>query len=331
MRLGSMLSVFVMASMGLLACSSSGTSSPNGSDTTASTGAGGASSSSTGAGGASSSSSGAGGAATCADAAKAACDKLEMCAAYFIDASFGSVAHCAERIAATFCVEGSGSSTDPGACVAGIASTSCEAVFISGVEACDGNGMRADNAPCANDSQCESAACDVAFDALCGTCSKVIAEGGVCGMQGDRCARGTTCANGVCAKPKVAGEACVNGSDCASSLACVMGKCSKGDGEGTACDPNAPACDSFGGLYCQPKTMKCTKLGLADVGSACGFDQNSGVFTICKDADCINQLCVPHLKDGDACDPMASDMPSCENPAKCVMGKCTVVMPDSCK
>jgi hypothetical protein len=330
MRLGSMLGVFVMASMGLLACSSSGTSSPNGSDTTASTGAGGASSSSSGAGGASSSS-GAGGAATCADAAKAACDKLEMCAAYFIDASFGSVAHCAERIAATFCAQDSGPSTDPGACVAGIASTSCEALFAGGIDACDGKGSRADNAACAEDAQCKSGNCNVAPDAICGTCAPVVAEGGVCGMQDQTCVRGTLCVNGVCATLKKVGEACAGGTECQSSLACVMGKCAKGAGAGATCDPNAPACDSLAGLYCSPKTSTCTKIAMADVGGACGFDQNSGVFTICKDADCINQLCVPHLKDGDACDPMASDMPSCENPAKCVMGKCTVVMPDSCK
>ncbi len=316
MRLGSMLGVFVAASMGLAACSSA-------SDTTTQ----GATSSS-----ASGSSSSSGGIATCNDLAKVACDKIAMCAPWLVDVQFGSVAHCAERLALSVCVQAADESLDVAACAAAYAPLSCDVLFGGGdaPAACLPKNQAADGAACDDGGACKSGVCSRQNDALCGTCQPVIAEGGDCAMA--TCASGLRCLSAThqCTKPKATGEACASSDECASSLVCAGGKCGKAPVEGEACS-NELACDLFSdGLFCSPTTMKCQKFLIVELGAACGYDMASGNYSVCKASDCIQGTCVARIKDGDAC-VIGPDQPSCDESAHCVMGKCTLPTAGMCK
>ena len=69
---------------------------------------------------------------TCIDLAKVACDKIATGAPLLVDVQFGSLAHCAERIALSRCVQVADESLDVAACAAAYAPLSCDVLFGGG-------------------------------------------------------------------------------------------------------------------------------------------------------------------------------------------------------
>ena len=270
---------------------------------------------------------GAGGAdaSSCALLGTAICEKYAQCAPFYVDATYGGVARCADRYASSQCGASTAAVPDPSACTAALANASCD-LFLSGsVSECDPKGTLADAAPCAQSIECISGSCPVEDGVLCGTCQPSIAEGGACGAPSQMCAKGTVCKNSVCTKLALPGEPCATYTDCSGPLLCVGGQCTRGASEGETCTfkTNDLPCDNFAGLFCSNATAKCKAMKLAEPGQSCGYDAATDDVVRCKNGTCINASCVSHLHDGDACSPiMASGLPTCEAPSRCVAETC---------
>jgi len=321
---------------------------------------GGSSTSSSGASGGSSGSSGSSGGGlsqASVDAyAGAICDKLQQCAPFFVTGQYGDVATCKTRVALGFKDElllpdTTINDTNGKACIDAYAAASCETVFSgAGVPACDFKGTRANGAACGSDTQCQSGSCYKALEgdggsatrATCGTCKAPVAENGDCSAA--ECERGLSCIANKCVRPvKENGDCIPAEKPCESTLNCVSGKCVKPLALGAACEngANKNRCDGFQGAFCKPTVGNpsagtCAKFTFAAVGAQCGLDTATFEYTQCTGSSCVTAAgsskgtCTAYLKDGDACD-LTSGKASCQNPASCKSGKCTISDAASCK
>ena len=272
------------------------------------------------------------------DAAQALCTRVNDCAPAYMNLAFGSVTECETRYAASvgrgIGANGSNLTADQlEACAKALPATTCADVLGRSLPAaCHGPaGTLADGAPCADDSQCLNKKCKSSGpNTTCGTCGSPAAAGGAC-VASDDCADGLACASSVCVVFGATGSTCDAAHPCNSTLACVAGKCGPPQAAGAACKDSSE-CDQLHGIICDGK--KCSQLSLVAAPTTCGLI--NGAYTLCSGgASCTGIMqtgmgtCTAAPQDGTACE--VDGGAKCEDPAKCVNGKCTAPDPVTCK
>jgi hypothetical protein len=271
------------------------------------------------------------------DAAQALCTRINDCAPTFLTLAYGTVSECQTRNTATIGrgIGANGSTLTPDqldACAKAIPTTSCADMLGRNLPpACHGPaGTLADGSPCSDDAQCLNKKCKSSGpNTTCGTCGSPVATGGACTARDD-CADGLACAASVCVAFGAMGSTCDSAHPCNSTLGCVSGKCAAPQAVGAPCKMQSE-CDQVHGIICDGKV--CSKLALVSTGT-CGLI--NGAYTLCQaGATCTGigamgtGTCTPAPKDGETCD--VDGGAKCEDPAKCVNGKCTTSDPATCK
>jgi hypothetical protein len=278
----------------------------------------------------------------CEDAI-ALCTKLNECAPFLIQAIYGNVAGCADRIT-SLCTEQAGS---PGsgmtagnlaACKAALQTATCIDVFSNSLPACSFRGTLADGSTCGDHSQCASAFCSTGGN-LCGICAPKQANGGACPSGGnDECQSGLVCGSGkTCVAPGVLGgpcddktQPCMGGTFCTTAKTCALT---------VQAGQNCPGgyLSLADGTYCTGKDVPAAQIATAAVGKECGLAPGAGLpATLCAPggvaactplADSINLLGVPThgqcaalADDGFTC--AASAL--CQAGAQCIAGTCQI-------
>ena len=244
----------------------------------------------------------------CADSARVICERFTACAPFGRTTLYGDEAACRDRVlagclATLAAPDAATTAEDTAACTAALPSVAC-GDFVAqrlGAACAPKAGSRADRAPCAYDSQCQSAFCARAPGASCG----------------------------VCGAPTRAGDACVAGA-CSPGLVCSSaGRCvALGNGKaGDACQEQTD-CDNAAGFGCNPLARRCIELGSAKAGDGCGSAQGGGGrFLVCEASGtcsgATSGTCAAAAKDGEACSDGAAG-PRCLAPAVCKAGRCAV-------
>jgi len=271
----------------------------------------------------------------CQDFAESYCGRLNACAPFLMEVSYGDVATCASRLALT-CAPGLGAPgahatpTDMEACAQAMANQSCEdALDNSQPSACMVPGGRVDDAGCGVGTQCQSGYCRPIPGTICGTCQPHSSAGGRCVIDAD-CSATLVCHVGACVGPGVAGSPCGPSEPCLRSLACVNGRCQAPVPAGGQCF--APTdCDGTHGAYCDLFQQKCTPTRVAMTGEPCGLTDAGAVA-------CIRGESCGNVKDGQGtCHPTAGDRApcgpdiACLPPASCTLAaRCTLPNPAAC-
>ena len=280
----------------------------------------------------------------CNDLAQTLCDKINSCAPFYLQTTYGDMATCVTRTKIN-CVPAyaaNGTSATPDAtetCLADAKTTSCDDLLTrKGPPSCFTQpGQLADGIGCGTDAQCKGTLCRLADNSTCGACSSPGGAGSACNRDED-CTHGFVCSNQKCAAPAAAGGACGTGQPCATSLSCVGGTCAVALEAGAACTPklNENACDIAKGLYCHPKNKVCALVGTSAAGGQCGiFNDNLVLCTggsSCKGDNPLTQTpgtCQAAAADGAACNDTTG--PKCLTPARCVSGVCKLTDPTTCK
>src|SRR5450432_1137456 len=280
----------------------------------------------------------------CSQIAAARCDRTAACSPVAVQVRFGTDSDCRleQKAACLNVLAASFTSATPATIIA------CANVLPS-VDCTDYNenflptqcqaqvGKLADGAVCAFNAQCRSQFCGIDKTTNCGVCQALP-------MLGDPCAHLTTCGPGlvcvnkgtVCASeatrpgdtcdadvPCGVGFSCVGSRPATATAAAIEGTCQPAvETMGAACDPKRKAsagCDASKGLACDPTSMTCTAVALADAGQAC--DNN---LTLCRSAAaCViaagttSGTCVAAAADGAACDTAGG--PSCSTLSRCIV------------
>ena len=276
------------------------------------------------------------------DAASAYCARAEACAALYVTLAFGDVATCEARLLSPLLASLTAPGTSATAaqletCAAALPRVTCEDLLgRATIPACQTlPGKLAAGAPCGTDAQCATTHCTVAPDALsCGTCAAQGVAGSGCGVDAD-CQPGMTCVGGMCASYGAAGAACSATQPCRASLGCVGGTCGAPRAPGGPCTTSAE-CDPLHGDFCNPQTLACQIIAVAQAGGACGLV--SGQLTVCVGPSALCKgdnvppyrgTCLAYAPDGASCDKDAG--PLCGYGAVCAGGRCQVPDPSSCK
>lgn len=287
--------------------------------------------------------------ASCTSLYSAVCTQLEACSPVFgiLDDTFDAcVARRSSDCKKAFLGPNSrGDAAKLQSCFDALAPKTCAdlAVFLfenyALPDACDVlHGSGTPNTPCAGNDQCATAVCIeqapyAPDDDPCGKCSAGVSAGHPCNTLRD-CARGLTCAAGVCVPYAAIGESCDDAHPCDAHTYCGSGKCTAlhDANESCAATPTACALD----LVCNPVTKQCEKPvapagGGGIDGATCGTDA-SGHFLACAHGYVCNQdgsgglRCVALAQAGDAC----VDRP-CEIPLRCIRGTCQVQSAAACQ
>jgi hypothetical protein len=265
------------------------------------------------------------------------CNKISECFPAAIRLSYKDAAECISR-QKTQCVKSLNAPSTAATpayvsgCASAISAASCDDVFKQPDACKTPAGTLADGTPCGDDAQCTGRTCNKTGDTNCGACGQRVAAGGDC-TKG-KCDDGLSCAeNGKCVAPGAAGATCGENQPCLTPLVCANGTCAKGGEAGAACSEAAP-CNAFKALACDSASKTCKEVKLANPGETCGVV--NGAFVLCAaGGDCKTAgatsptgTCQAALADGAAC---TTDGPSCQEPAECVNGVCTVSDPGTCK
>jgi hypothetical protein len=184
------------------------------------------------------------------------------------------------------------------ACVDGLKAGEClsEGQDDATRAACLGalKGKVATGQPCYSYYECAQGFCGGSCPA---TCPEVLKEGEECFLHGgtpcDERA-GLHCANGVCAKTRAAGQACLEDRDCGSGTICVQrdrndpesGVCSPLSKEGESCSGDA-SCEA--GLYCSATRQAGLCAKRLGEGHACG-DTPEDINAALRNAQCADGL-----------------------------------------
>jgi len=292
------------------------------------------------------------------------CVQRDMCSGNFRNLhDFGDEATCEARIAVP-CLNASqildsGNTPDENAiCVTELEADSCEDFFDNHPpNDCAPEGPGDVGTPCGVQSQCKDGFCQIAEDAICGTCQPAPGPGAPCVVEGD-CGKDLACAiptgetTGTCALWVHVGGACkTNVAPCELELSCVgdtgtaMGTCMPSVTTiGASCDGSRaiiPTCDGQIGLVCialVSNTFTCQLIQFAAPGETCGNISSPRSFVDCSGGGiCVKAsstdktgTCVGPAADGDACSNDPSIGPPCLQPAKCVDGVCTMADPRMC-
>jgi hypothetical protein len=201
-------------------------------------------------------------------------------------------------------------------------------------------GKLAAGAACAFSGQCQSQFCGIGKNAACGACQAepvvndscanlsscgsglaCVAKGTVCASEdtktGDMCDADTPCG---------ADFSCVGSKAATATLAAVEGTCQPAVATGGAtCDAKkktGPGCDASKGLVCDPTSLTCIAIVVADAGKPCDGD-----LTVCgAAATCVIPTatsagtagtCVAAAANGAACD--TTNGPNCATLSRCIV------------
>ena len=183
-------------------------------------------------------------------------------------------------------------------------------------------------APCASSEQCgDDARCSYGAEAS-GQCKAILTAklGERCDSSAVRCADGLLCGKGqACVEPAASGAPCERTRDCADGLRCQSGRCAAPLGESMGCRLSEDACGP--GLACSLDS-KCAPIVYVRGGEPCGGARR------CESGECKGEgsgdegappspgRCVDFLPDGAECG-RAEQASSCQEPARCVAGRCT--------
>jgi hypothetical protein len=208
---------------------------------------------------------------------------------------------------------------------------------ITTVAACDTPaGQLADGAECSSSYQCETSHCSVPSGSTCGSCTKLLDEGGDC-TSGD-CKGGLVCTSGVCTKMPGLGDACSYSNACGPKLACIQSKCVEHADIGESCTPT-PQNDHcrFTG-WCNTDTTTCEPYGTsATDAEPCGILGASIEYCapgfICRisNKNTFTGTCEPRRKLGETCEELYAVGGNCYELASCVDGTCQAVDPHTCE
>lgn len=281
----------------------------------------------------------------CDDLARAYCEKIQECAPFLMSLSFGATATCIDRIKIE-CVPGfsaNGTSANPSTasqCATEASAATCDALLgRTPPQSCKTQpGQLANGVPCGTNAQCAGRRCKPIDNKSCGVCTALAGANGDCTEDAD-CDDALSCRDGKCKALGGANATCNKESPCLPTFGCVEGKCQTPLEAGAACvpavgtglDPNP--CNAAKGLFCHPQNRVCAKIEAAAPGAACGLV--NGALVACAGSDCKIPsgvsvgACVAKVADGAAC--KAGETPSCQSPAKCVDGRCTIGDPSACK
>jgi hypothetical protein len=252
---------------------------------------------------------------TCQAAQKAAC--MNGLAAHSTGATPASTIACAEALPSVTCTDYNDNLLPP----------ACQVQV----------GKLAAGAVCAFSGQCQSQFCGIGKNAACGVCQTqpvvndscanlsscgsglaCVAKGTVCASEdtktGDMCDADTPCG---------AGFSCVGSKAVTATVAAVEGTCQPAVATGGAtCDAKkktGPGCDATKGLVCDPTSLTCIAIIVADPGKPC-----DGSLTVCGAAStCViptgatTGTCVAAAADGAACD--TANGPNCATLSRCIV------------
>jgi hypothetical protein len=272
-----------------------------------------------------------GAAGACADLGAAVCARLEACAPFLLQLTYGNAATCAARYAAacTPALGANGTTATPTqleACVQAVNAETCDdALDNAELSACDFMGTLADGAVAGSGLQCQAGYCPPISGSACCQCTARVGVGSACSIDKD-CSAGLICYQSACTKPAASGATCSTSQPCLYTDACIGGTCQPALTNGATCQTTFD-CDFDHGWYCNAQTLKCAQAQAAGGGSPCG--NINGNFIACSaGGQCINGACMAAAADGAACN--AQSGPPCMQPAQCVMGNCMLPSPSMC-
>jgi hypothetical protein len=269
----------------------------------------------------------------CAAVAKATCQKLGGCSAFFVEATFGDAAACEARTAIS-CKAGltaSGAAeTNPAkykTCAEKLGAVSCPDILsrVLPAECLPDAGALADGKACGADAQCASSYCKKSASEGCGVCGARAAAGAACAVN-ENCATGLACGGGKCVAPGAEGGACSDTQPCGVLLYCNNNKCYQPAQVGHICTGTINSCDLVMGEVCNPLSLTCQTLKFAKAGEACGFV--AGSLVVCSGGGKCNNgtqpkgTCVAPAADGAPCD--ATKSIGCTAPAVCAKNVCAL-------
>ena len=266
------------------------------------------------------------------------CEKLNQCGPLLISIVYGSVATCTERLKLE-CVDGvkapdSGlNSATVAACTAALATASCEDVIYRNVAACNWKGTRANGGSCGADEQCVSGHC-AQNDSACGVCAEPMRDGASC-LEDEDCAPGRVCSeDDHCVIPGAAGTGCSATQPCRYGNYCRNGSCvATSNNPGDSCaDPGS--CNILNGAYCRTETQTCARIAFNAPGDHCELSTRAIIF--CAGGVCITPTgsdsgtCAAHAKDGEPCGAQSDNNRNCQDPARCIAGRCKLPNSAAC-
>ena len=282
------------------------------------------------------------------DQAAALCAKINQCAPFLIEAAYGDVATCTDRLTKV-CNEdaaSTGSGTTQAniqGCKDALTTATCNDVFANNLPACTFHGTLVDGAACGSNSQCASGLCEHGGQ-LCGVCAEQGGAGAAC-PSGDNaeCQSGLVCSpNKTCAAPATAGTACDdNTQPCLAGLFCTTAKtCALTVAAGADC-PGGYV-NFADGTVCLAKSTAAspqlsTQVATAPVGQTCGLAPGTGLGpTLCAPggfATCTgvagsiqllgmptHGLCAAPTPDNYTCTPSST----CLAGAQCIADTCQI-------
>jgi hypothetical protein len=269
----------------------------------------------------------------CGELVTALCNKLKECFPFAVDVSYKDVDDCIARQNAQCAksINAPGTGFTPAyasGCASAYRSVSCSDMFKP-IDACKTPaGSLADGSACGEDSQCAGRACNRSVASPCGACGKRGAAGSDC-TNGAKCEEGLVCAGaGTCVLPAAAGSSCGDGEPCQVPLQCFNGTCIEGGGLGAACSDDRQ-CDLLKGVHCDVPAGTCAELKIANPGESCDEGISlCGAGSQCKTGARPTGTCESPVADGAPC---SADGPSCQEPARCLAGVCTIPDPSECK
>lgn len=275
-------------------------------------------------------------------AADGLCSYLQRCLPTIFNVGYADLAACKTRgeLACAIDTKSPGHATVPVACANDLKTLACSGGTLIAPVSCRVKGTLADNAICENDAQCTSGACVKPPGATspCGTCQARAAASGSC-ADNAKCDWDLVCAGEVCRTPAAKDAACVKG-QCLGPYRCIGGTCKDPvqlDGACSEIQADDDHCDTTKLLFCQrtnPPSAAgtCKALQFAGPNQPCGIVNNAivgcGAGTSCE-GPLASKTCKPKAADGAACDTGIG--PSCNDPAECINGKCTLPRADRCK
>jgi hypothetical protein len=271
--------------------------------------------------------------------ATAFCGRLESCTPFYLQAAYGDVGTCTQRMAKGClpALNATGSQVTPVlmlGCAAAVENQTCdEALDNSQPSACDVPGTLPMWAPCGVGAQCLTGYCNMT-SGLCGSCVPRVGATAKCIVDSD-CSATLVCHLGTCVGPGVAGAPCGPTSPCLRTLTCIGAKCVAPVPVGGPC--TAPTdCDGAHGGYCNMQTKACGQTQLAANGYPCGLVAAEGgiVAVACTSGESCGRVnpkgqgtCHPTAADGAPCGPDIA----CLAPAVCsATARCMLPNPAFC-
>jgi hypothetical protein len=291
----------------------------------------------------------------CTDVAAARCQKLQQCAPHRLVTTYGDLATCETRQAAT-CVsnlaapQNANTAARTEACAQAVPGESCDDFELGNVPAdCSPVvGPRDAGSACAVSSQCATAYCLIPNTSSCGACAATPGVGTSC--ANNACGPGLVC-NALsleCVTPVGASGSCNDSSACGPGLTCIgntgttLGTCRPlASTVGASCSlaDGGSRCDARTGLYCNAVEGRvCELAATASANQECG-NIDGGAVDCTANSFCQRTsgsstgTCIPPAVDGTACD--TSNGPVCATPSRCVLssattGICQTTNPATC-